>query len=143
VAPHIRYRWSNIVHCLAVKQVTLVHQLGFQLKTRQIDKYQQVGPTESYTVSDTQLEVLLGRQQPSNCLTCIQNRCSHILWQGPPLFLKCFAFVSHVCAFDMSLCSLVFSILENYLVFILLSCCSVTLNPEKQEVYGYITKIPS
>jgi hypothetical protein len=37
--------------------------LDFQLKSRHIDKYQQVGPIESYTVSDTQLEALLGRQQ--------------------------------------------------------------------------------
>jgi hypothetical protein len=33
------------------------------LKSRHIDKYQQVRPIESYTVSDTQLEALLGRQQ--------------------------------------------------------------------------------
>ena len=109
VALHRRHRWSNILCCLPVKQVTLVHQPVLQLKSRHIEKYQQVGPMENYTVSETQLEALLGRQQPSNCLTCIQNTRSHILWRGPPPLSNVLCIWFKVCAFEIFLSSLVFS----------------------------------
>ena len=90
--------WPQVKHCIlsSSEAGNSFHQLDVQLRSHHIDKCHQVGPTESYMVSDTQL----GHCWQINTVQLLnlhqRQVQSHIRARHTPLSLRCFAFDSHV-----------------------------------------------